>query len=117
MNGKSDVSDFFHPPVFQTVLDYATSHHLGRFPFWSVNRDRPCTTTTDNGVCSNVTQQSWDFTKFTTRFAGATPPQGPPTTKPPGPCSAPEWGRTSIHTRGNAGSHNQHQWTAKWGTH
>jgi chitinase len=116
MNGKSDVSEFFNTSDFQTVLDYATSHHLGRFTFWSVNRDRPCTTTTDNGVCSNVTQQPWDFTRFTKRFADLTPPQDPPTTKPPGPCSAPEWVRTTIYTQGNQVSHSQHQWQAKWWT-
>ncbi|WP_344861264.1 chitinase [Amycolatopsis ultiminotia] len=76
MNGKSDSAEIFNVSDFQTVYDYATSHHLGRFTFWSVNRDRPCVGTTDNGVCSNVDQKDWDFTKFTTRFAGATPPAG-----------------------------------------
>src|SRR3954470_6814976 len=42
MNGKSGVSEFFQTSDFQTVYDYATSHELGRFTFWSVNRDRPC---------------------------------------------------------------------------
>ena len=116
MNGKSDVSEMFQLADFETVLNYATSHHLGRFTFWSVNRDRQCTTTTDNGVCSNVNQQPWDFTRFTTRFAGVTPPNDPPTTKPPGPCTAPEWVRTSIYTGGNVVSHNSHQFTAKWWT-
>jgi chitinase len=119
MNGKTDISEFFLAADFQTVYDYAIAHQLGRFTFWSVNRDRPCAGTTDNGVCSNVAQNAWDFTKFTTRFAGATPPSGPPpttTTNPPGSCTAPEWLRTSVYVGGNVVSHNEHQWTAKWWT-
>jgi chitinase len=117
MNGKSDVSEMFQPADFQTVYDYATSHHLGRFTFWSVNRDRPCVGTTDNGVCSNVAQNPWDFTRFSTRWANATPSSlPPPTTKPPGPCGAPEWVATSVYTGGNTVAHNKHTWTAKWWT-
>ncbi|HWD02838.1 MAG TPA: chitinase [Amycolatopsis sp.] len=117
MNGHSDNGEVFNLSDFQTVYDYATSHHLGRFTFWSVNRDRACTTTNDNAVCSNVPQNDWDFTKFTTRFAGATPPQSstPPTT-PPGTCTAPEWQKTSVYVGGNSVSHNGHSYTAKWWT-
>lgn len=117
MNGKSDVSEFFRAADFQQVYDYAVSHRLGRFTFWSVNRDRPCTTTTDNGVCSNVAQNEWDFTRFNARWAAVTPPNlPPPTTRPPGPCTAPEWVRTSTYTQGNVVAHNSHSWTAKWWT-
>ncbi|MEV4601400.1 chitinase [Amycolatopsis sp. NPDC049253] len=120
MNGRSDNAEIFTLADFQTVYDYATSHHLGRFTYWAVNRDRPCTTTTDNAVCSNVTQNDWDFTKFTTRFAGATPPQtDPPTTppaNPPGTCTAPEWQKASVYVGGDSVSHNAHKWTAKWWT-
>ena len=118
MNGKSDSSEMFYQADFQTVLDYATSHGLGRFTFWSVNRDRQCTGTTDNGVCSNVPQNDWDFTKFTARFAGATPPQGDPTTTPPvgGSCTAAAWNSGTAYTGGSVVSYNGHRWTAKWWT-
>ncbi|MGW4485152.1 chitinase [Amycolatopsis sp. NPDC004368] len=120
MNGRSDNAEIFTLSDFQTVYDYATSHHLARFTYWAVNRDRPCTTTTDNAVCSNVTQNDWDFTKFTTRFAGATPPQtDPPASQPsnpPGTCTAPEWLRASVYVGGNSVSHNSHKWTARWWT-
>jgi len=120
MNGKSDASEFFYTSDFQTVYDYATSHGLGRFTFWSVNRDRQCVGTTDNGVCSNVTQNDWDFTKFSVRFAGATPPQTtpPPTTTTPGggTCTAPEWVATQVYVKDNVVSHKGHKWTAKWWT-
>ncbi|WP_312871551.1 chitinase [Amycolatopsis acididurans] len=71
MNGKSDAAEYFYQSDFQTVLDYALAHNLGRFTFWSVNRDRACGTSADNGICSNVTQNDWDFTKFTAKFGGA----------------------------------------------
>ncbi|MBB4689329.1 chitinase [Amycolatopsis jiangsuensis] len=120
MNGKSDSAEIFTVSDFQTVYDYATSHKLGRFTFWSVNRDRPCVGTTDNGVCSNVAQNDWDFTKFTTKFAGATPPQAdPPTsdpTNPPATCSASEWQKSQAYSGGTIVSHNGHRWTAKWWT-
>jgi chitinase len=121
MNGKSDASEFFYPADFETVLNYATSHHLGRFTFWSVNRDRQCGASTDNGICSNVPQSDWDFTKYSTRFAGATPPvttppTTPPSSNPPGACTAPEWQKASVYTGGNVVAHNGHKWTAKWWT-
>ena len=139
MNGKSDASEMFYQADFQTVLDYATSHGLGRFTFWSVNRDRPCGSTTDNGVCSNVPQNAWDFTRFTAKFAGATPPTStpptstpptstppptttpptttPPTTTPPpttGTCTIAAWSSTVAYNGGAVVSYNQHKWTAKW---
>jgi chitinase len=120
MNGKSDAAEMFSTADFQTVYDYATSHGLGRFTFWSVNRDRACVGTTDNGVCSNVPQNDWDFTKFSVRFAGATPPQTTPTTTPTTPgggsCTAAEWDRTKVYVKDNVVSHNSHKWTAKWWT-
>jgi len=121
MNGKSDSSEMFYQSDFQTVLDYATSHGLGRFTFWSVNRDRQCNGTTDNGVCSNVTQNAWDFTKYTTEFAGATPPQSnPPTggggTGTGGSCSAGAWNSSTAYVGGSVVSYNGHKWTAKWWT-
>jgi len=122
MNGKSDAAEMFYTSDFQTVYDYATGHGLGRFTFWSVNRDRACVGTTDNGVCSNVPQNDWDFTKFSVRFAGATPPQTtPPVTTTPttpggGSCTAAEWDRAKVYVKDNVVSHNSHQWTAKWWT-
>ncbi|WP_103351966.1 chitinase [Amycolatopsis sp. CA-128772] len=124
MNGKSDAAEMFYTSDFQTVYDYATSHGLGRFTFWSVNRDRACVGTTDNGVCSNVPQNDWDFTKFSVRFAGATPPQTTPpvtttttpTTPGGGSCTAAEWDRTKVYVKDNVVSHNSHKWTAKWWT-
>ncbi|HVV14053.1 carbohydrate-binding protein [Amycolatopsis sp.] len=124
MNGKSDAGEYFYQSDFQTVLDYATSHQLGRFTYWSVNRDRACTTTTDNGVCSNVSQSDWDFTKYTAKFAGATPPASGTTTTTTttttgggGSCTAAAWSATTAYNGGAVVSYNGHTWTAKWWTY
>jgi chitinase len=128
MNGKSDAGEYFYPADFRTVLDYATGHGLGRFTFWSVNRDRPCGSTTDNGVCSNVTQNDWDFTKFTATFAGATPTTTTPTTTTPttttttptttpGTCAVAAWSATTAYNGGAVVSYQGHTWTAKWWTY
>ncbi|WP_394834361.1 chitinase [Pendulispora rubella] len=121
MNGKSDVSEYFYQSDFETVLNYATGHGLGRFTFWSVNRDRPCGSSSDNGICSNVTQNAWDFTKYSVRFAGATPPVDAGTPPPTdagggGICSAPAWASSTPYNGGAVVSYNGHKWTAKWWT-
>ncbi|GDY30294.1 chitinase [Gandjariella thermophila] len=124
MNGRSDTGEYFRQADFQSVLDYATGHGLSRYTFWSVNRDRQCSPAepgTTSGTCSSVTQGPWDFTKFTAKFAGATPPTGTTTTttttKPPTQgCSAPAWNPTTAYNGGAVVSYNGHTWTAKWWT-
>jgi chitinase len=124
MNGRSDTGEFFRQADFQTVLDYATGHGLGRYTFWSLNRDRQCTPADNNGAtsgtCSSVPQNSWDFAKFSVRFAGATPPTDPPTTPPTTPpggsCTVAEWSASAVYTNGNEVAHKGHKWKAKWWT-
>src|SRR5215475_567707 len=123
MNGHTDAAEHFTQTDFQTVLTYATGHGLGRYTFWSVNRDRACAGNADilSGTCSGVAQADWDFTKFTARFAGATPPQSPPpTTGAPAPtggaCTAPAWNATTAYVGGSTVSYNGHRYTAKWWT-
>ncbi|MEV4316498.1 glycosyl hydrolase family 18 protein [Actinocrispum sp. NPDC049592] len=45
-----------------------------------------------------------------------TPPTDPPTTPPPGSCTAPEWTPTSVYTGGMQVAHSGHTWRAKWWT-
>src|SRR5215467_9783964 len=124
MNGRSDTGEMFTQTDFQNVLNYATGHGLTRYTYWSVNRDRQCTPPDNNGTtsgtCSSVAQNAWDFTKFTTQFAGATPPTTPPTvpptTPPPGQCTAPAWVSTTAYVGGSVVSEGGHQYTAKWWT-
>ncbi|CAG7655446.1 chitinase [Actinacidiphila bryophytorum] len=127
MNGRSDSGEYFYQADFQTVLDYATSHGMGRFTFWSLNRDRQCSPPdngTTSGVCSSVPQGNWDFAKYSVKFAGATPPSTPPPTTPPttggstggGTCTVAEWSASAVYVGGNEVAHNSHKWKAKWWT-
>ena len=128
MNGRSDAGEYFRQADFQTTLDYATSHGLARYTYWSVNRDRQCADpnqSTTSGTCSSVPQTAWEFTKYTARFAGATPPTTVPTTTPTtspttsptsGTCSVAAWSATAVYTAGNQASQNGHIYTAKWWT-
>jgi chitinase len=141
MNGRTDAAEFFYQADFQTVLNYATSHGLARYTYWSVNRDRQCSPPDNNGTlsgsCSSVPQNDWDFTKYTAQFAGAaTPPPPPPTTSTPttppttpttpttsasstsggGTCTAAAWNSQTAYNGGAVVSYNGHKWTAKWWT-
>jgi chitinase len=110
MNGRSDSGEYFYQSDFQTVLDYATSHKMARFTFWSVNRDRQCATPDNNGqtsgTCSSVAQGAWDFTKYSVKFAGATPPTSGTTGGTTGSTTSGTTGGTtgSTTTGGTTGS-------------
>jgi chitinase len=127
MNGRSDAGEYFRQADFQTTLDYATSHKLARYTNWSVNRDRQCADpnqSTTSGTCSSVPQTDWEFTKYSARFAGATPPTTvptAPTTTPPtggggGSCTAAAWNAATAYVGGTQVSYNGHTWQAKWWT-
>ncbi|WP_406164971.1 chitinase [Streptomyces sp. NBC_00996] len=122
MNGRSDTGEIFSQADFQTVLDYATSHNMDRFTFWSLNRDRQCNPVDNggrtSGTCSSVAQNSWDFAKYSVKFAGATPPTSTPTPTPTPPSTACKtaWSSTAVYTVGNEVSYNKHNWKAKWWT-
>jgi chitodextrinase len=125
MNGRSDTGEIFTQADFQTVLNYATSKGLARYTYWSVNRDRQCSPPDNNGQtsgsCSSVSQGAWDFTKYTTQFAGATPPttiptSTPTTTPPTGSCNTSAWSPTQVYTQGMTASEAGHKYTAKWWT-
>jgi chitinase len=127
MNGRTDSAEYFYQADFQSVLNFAESNHLGRFTFWSVNRDRQCSPPDNNGTlsgtCSSVPQNSWDFTKYDTQFAGATPPTSPPpTSASPTPSASstggsgggcnPAWSSSTAYGSGSKVSYNGHNWTA-----
>ncbi len=128
MNGRSDSGEYFYQSDFAAVLSYATSHKLSRYTFWSVNRDRACNPpiSTTSGVCSSVSQNDWDFTKYTAQFAGATPPTTNPTTPGSSPSVTPTtggscagvaaWVSGTAYNGGAVVSYNGHKWTAKWWT-
>ncbi|MFE9611192.1 carbohydrate-binding protein [Streptomyces sp. NPDC006012] len=122
MNGRSDTGEYFTQADFQIVLDYATGHHMDRFTFWSLNRDRPCTPVDNgghtSGTCSSVAQNPWDFAKYSVQFAGVTPPSTTPTPTPtpPGTACRPAWNSATAYVGGDEVSYDKHNWKAKWWT-
>jgi chitinase len=132
MNGRTDSAEYFYQSDFQTVLSFAQANGLGRYTFWSVNRDRECNPPSNNGSlsseCSSVTQNAWDFTAYTVAFAKSAPvtePTGSPTPTPtptsgsPTPTPTPTsgscpaaWSSSTTYVSGNVVSYNGDKWTA-----
>jgi chitinase len=103
------------------VLSFAQSVGLGRFTFWSVNRDRERNPPDNNGAlsseCSSVTQNPWDFTAYTVAFANSAPvteptPTPTPTPTTPGSCTAAPWSPSTTYVSGDVVSYDGDQWTA-----
>lgn len=135
MNGRTDSAEYFYQADFQSVLNFAESNGLGRFTFWSVNRDRQCNPPNNNGslsgTCSSVPQNDWDFTRIIVQFAGTTPPPPPTPTSPPGSTPTPTptssgggacagisaWNATTAYTGGQQVTYNGSLWQAKWWTY
>jgi hypothetical protein len=73
MNGRTDVGEFVRQADMEQILAYAQAHHLARFTYWSVNRDRQCAVPeqgSTSGTCSSVTQAAWEFTRIVARYTG-----------------------------------------------
>ncbi|WP_443042555.1 chitinase [Streptomyces sp. NBC_00344] len=71
MNGITDNQETVTTGDFESILAYASEHHLARLSFWSVNRDRPCPGAYPNDdTCSGVDQDAWQFTKIFARYQG-----------------------------------------------
>lgn len=68
MNGLSDQQELTSPTTWQQITDYAKSRGLGRFAYWSVNRDRPCPGGGVTSNCSGIAQTQWQFTRITAGF-------------------------------------------------
>ncbi|MCG6497730.1 chitinase [Kitasatospora sp. A2-31] len=71
MNGRTDeAGETVTTADFRTILGYAQQHHLARFAFWAVNRDRACGSGTDADACSGVAQSPYEFTKIVAQYQG-----------------------------------------------
>ncbi|MFR9727945.1 chitinase [Saccharopolyspora sp. MS10] len=71
MNGHTDQpSELFTQDTFRALLDYAKQHEIGRFSYWSLNRDRVCTEEGGwaDGKCSSVEQEPYEFTKIVAEY-------------------------------------------------
>lgn len=70
MNGRTDTGEIIQVTDFQTMLSYTQAHHLARFAFWSVNRDRPCTPGSTADSCSGIDQVPYAFTRIAAGYRG-----------------------------------------------
>ncbi|MFF3458315.1 chitinase [Streptomyces sp. NPDC002730] len=71
MNGKTDeAGETVTQGDFKTILAYAQQHHIARYAFWSVNRDRSCGSGGDADACSGVSQSPYAYTKIVAQYAG-----------------------------------------------
>ncbi|MFG2497695.1 chitinase [Streptomyces sp. NPDC048441] len=72
MNGKTDVAgETVTTGDFKKILAYAKQHHIARFSFWAVNRDRACGSGGNAGdSCGGVSQAPYDFTKIVAQYGG-----------------------------------------------
>ncbi|MCD0451702.1 hypothetical protein LO762_21245 [Actinocorallia sp. API 0066] len=68
MNGVSDGKETTTPRTWTRIRDWASFRGIGRFSFWSVNRDRPCAGPADGSSCSETAQEPWEFTRITAGF-------------------------------------------------
>jgi chitinase len=78
MNGEADTAEYFSETDFASNLKFAETHHMARYTFWSMNRDRQCDPASNDGQvstdCSSVAQSTYAFTRYDTKFAEWTAP-------------------------------------------
>ena len=72
MDGQTDeASETVSVEDFRTMLAFAQLHHLARFTFWAVNRDRQCAGSQTPGEdCSGITQKPYAFTDVIAEYHG-----------------------------------------------
>jgi hypothetical protein len=68
---NDDPAEVFTEANAQTLVSFASSNHLGRLAFWSVDRDQACGGSV-NGLpsCSEISQQPLDFTRIFVKYTG-----------------------------------------------
>ena len=72
MDGDTDeASETVTVANFETMLGFAQLHHLARFTFWAVNRDRQCSGGENTGEdCSGIAQAPYAFTDVIAAYHG-----------------------------------------------
>jgi chitinase len=72
MDGQTDeASETVSVEDFRTMLAFAQQHHLARFTFWAVNRDRQCAGGESPGEdCSGISQTPYAFTDVIAEYHG-----------------------------------------------
>ncbi|MFJ8475133.1 hypothetical protein [Kitasatospora sp. NPDC094011] len=81
MSGRSDSKDEVVTPAdFGAMRDFAATHHLARFTYWAVNRDRSCSgafTAENSSACDGIQQDPYAFTKIVAGYHVDSAPSGP----------------------------------------
>jgi cellulose binding protein with CBM2 domain len=68
---NDDPAEVFTEADAHTLVSFAERSHLGRLAFWSVDRDQPCSASAGSlSQCSQISQQSLDFTKTFDQYTG-----------------------------------------------
>jgi chitinase len=68
---NDDPAEVFTEADAHTLVSFASSNHLGRLAFWSVDRDQPCGGSVSGlPSCSEISQSPLDFTKIFVGFTG-----------------------------------------------
>jgi chitinase len=71
MNGNTDEADeSITVQDFHMMLAYARLHHLARFSFWAINRDRPCGHHGTADSCDGIARPQYTFTRIIAHFHG-----------------------------------------------
>ncbi len=71
MNGRTDAGETVTTADVQSMLTFAQQNHLGRFTFWSVNRDRACGgANTSADQCSGVAQSPYAYSTIVAGYHG-----------------------------------------------
>ncbi len=66
---NDDPAEVFTEADAHTLVSFASSNHLGRLAFWSVDRDQPCSGSVSGlPSCSEISQAPLDFTKIFVQF-------------------------------------------------
>ena len=70
MNGLSDQQELTTTATWQNITNWAKSNGLSRLAFWSVNRDRQCSSGGASDSCSGVSQSAYAYTKIFAQYTG-----------------------------------------------
>ncbi|MGW3043757.1 hypothetical protein ACWC9T_27770 [Kitasatospora sp. NPDC001159] len=100
INGHSDSKDEVVTPAdFRAMRDFAAAHHLARFTYWAVNRDRSCSgefTKESASACSGIQQDPYAFTKIVAGYHTDSTPSGPTGDSTHCPAPKPSTGLTAT---------------------
>jgi chitinase len=125
---NDDNGEQFAPSDAQPLVDFVTSHAIGRVSMWSLNRDQPCSSSfsdisVHSDTCSGVAQSSLQFTHVFTQLQGSpgtasavvtTPDTNAPATDDPARSPYPIWNSEQRYQTGYKVVWHGNVYQAKW---